>query len=304
MEQKVDIYQEITNRVIAALENGTVPWQQPWVSVNGIGAYNRVSRKPYSLLNQIILGQPGEWASFKQWQAAGAHVKKGEKSSLNVWWSVLTFPKKDDSGNVERDGNGSPVMVSVPKLKWNRVFHISQVEKNEGGVMEPVIQPEPLPNGVKPVELADKTLMEYLDREHIRLEEGGDRACYSPSFDRICLPGRAQFKSTAEYYSTAFHEAVHSTGHKSRLNRIEKDAHFGNTEYSKEELCAEMGSAMILHTLGVDTESSFANTAAYIKNWLRVLKGDNKFVVGAASRAEKAAKFILNIEEKRSAENA
>ena len=154
MEQKVDIYQEITNRVIAALENGTVPWQQPWVSVNGIGAYNRVSRKPYSLLNQIILGQPGEWASFKQWQAAGAHVKKGEKSSLNVWWSVLTFPKKDDSGNVERDGNGSPVMVSVPKLKWNRVFHISQVEKNEGGVMEPVIQPEPLPNGVKPVELA------------------------------------------------------------------------------------------------------------------------------------------------------
>ena len=74
MEQKVDIYQEITNRVIAALENGTVPWQQPWVSVNGIGAYNRVSRKPYSLLNQIILGQPGEWASFKQWQSGRKRI--------------------------------------------------------------------------------------------------------------------------------------------------------------------------------------------------------------------------------------
>ena len=87
METKMNIYQEITDKVISALENGTVPWQQPWVSVGGVGAYNRVSRKPYSLLNQIILGQPGEWASFKQWQEAGAHVKKGEKSSLNVWWS-------------------------------------------------------------------------------------------------------------------------------------------------------------------------------------------------------------------------
>lgn len=297
METKMNIYQEITDKVITALENGTVPWQQPWVSVGGIGAYNRVSRKPYSLLNQIILGQPGEWASFKQWQEAGAHVKKGEKSSLNVWWSVLTFPKKDDAGNVVME-DGKPLMVSVPKLKWNRVFHISQVEKNDGDTMEPVIQPEPLPNGVEAVELADKTFLEYLQREKIRLEEGGDRACYSPAFDRICLPMRAQFKSTAEYYSAAFHEAVHSTGHKSRLNRLEKDAHFGNEEYSKEELCAEMGSAMILHSLGVDTESSFANTAAYIKSWLRVLKGDNKFVVGAASRAEKAAKFILNIQEK------
>lgn len=299
-----DIYQEITDRVIAALENGTIPWQQPWVSVNGHGAYNRVTKKTYSLLNQIILERPGEWASYKQWQTIGAHVKKGEKSSLNVWWSMLTFPKKDANGQIVKDKDGNTVMTTVPKLKWNRVFHISQVADADGNPVEPVFKPEPLPNGVTVNQIASDTFFDYLHREHIQFNEGGDRAFYSPASDSITLPECAQFKSTAEYYSTAFHEAVHSTGHKSRLNRIDKPASFGSAEYSKEELCAEMGSAMILHSLGVETASSFANSAAYIQSWLKALRSDKKFVVGAASRAEKAAKLIMNISDMNKEEEA
>lgn len=303
-EERMDIYQEITNRVIAALENGTVPWKQPWVSVNGKGAYNRITKRSYSLLNQIILGQPGEWASFKQWQTAGAHVKKGEKGSLNVWWSMLRYPKKDLDGGIVRDADGNTVMVTVPKLKWNRVFHISQVESNDGKPMDPVIKPEPLPNGVTVNQIASDTFFGYMERFHIIFKEEGDRAAYSPALDTIYLPRKEQFRSTAEYYSTAFHEAVHSTGHQSRLNRIDKPSSFGSSEYSKEELCAEMGSAMILHSIGVETESSFANSAAYIQSWLKALRSDKKFVVGAASRAEKAAKLILNISDTNKEEEA
>ncbi len=114
------------------------------------------------------------------------------------------------------------------------------------------------------------------------------------------MPLREQFYETAEYYGTLFHEAVHSTGHESRLNRLEPGAvpaAFGSADYSKEELVAEIGSATILHEIKIETDSSFRNNTAYIQNWLGVLKGDKKFIVSAASRAEKAVNLILNIQQ-------
>ena len=125
-----------------------------------------------------------------------------------------------------------------------------------------------------------------------------DKAYYSPTVDKIVLPIMEQFPQVAEYYSTAFHEAVHSTGHKSRLNRFTGEAAaamFGSESYSKEELIAEIGSACIMHDIGIETTGTFRNSAAYIQNWLKVLKNDKRMIVAAASRADKAARLILNI---------
>jgi antirestriction protein ArdC len=109
----------------------------------------------------------------------------------------------------------------------------------------------------------------------------------------ICLPLREQFKTAAGYYGTLFHEATHSTGHSTRLDRLHRNARFGNGEYSKEELVAELGSAYLLHHAGLDTAAETRNAAAYIQSWLKALKNDRKMLVWAAAKAEKAARFIL-----------
>lgn len=120
-----------------------------------------------------------------------------------------------------------------------------------------------------------------------------DNAFYSPLTDSVTLPLLEQFSETAEYYSTAFHELVHSTGHVSRLDRLDKTAYFGNEAYSKEELIAEIGSAALVNHAGIETSASFRNSAAYIQGWLEVLKGDKRFIVSAAGKAEKAVDLIL-----------
>ena len=123
--------------------------------------------------------------------------------------------------------------------------------------------------------------------------EAGDRAFYRPSTDSITLPTLNQFAATAEYYSTAFHELTHSTGHSKRLNRLEKTAFFGSEAYSKEELIAEIGAAALVNVAGLETAKSFRNTTAYIQNWLSVLKNDKRFIVSASGKAEKAVNLIL-----------
>jgi len=123
--------------------------------------------------------------------------------------------------------------------------------------------------------------------------EAGDRAFYRPSTDRITLPLMEQFRETAEYYSTAFHELIHSTGHMTRLNRLDKTAFFGTEAYSKEELIAEIGASALVNVAGLETASSFRNNTAYVQNWLQVLKNDKRFIVSASGKAEKAVALIL-----------
>ena len=122
----------------------------------------------------------------------------------------------------------------------------------------------------------------------------GDKAFYRPSTDEVVLPIRKQFVSTAEYYSTVFHELTHSTGHPSRLNRLSKPTFFGTEDYSKEELVAEIGASALVNHVGLETTSSLRNNSAYIQNWLSVLKNDKRFIVSAAGKAEKAVNLILN----------
>lgn len=149
---------------------------------------------------------------------------------------------------------------------------------------------------VEPIEEADKIITMYVNREHLDFKElPSNKAFYSPSCDRVVVPMKEQYENINEYYSTTFHELTHSTGHKSRLDRLETGAiaSFGSETYSKEELVAEIGSASLMNMLGIETPQTFKNSTAYIQNWLQVLKNDNKFIVSASSRAEKAVNYIL-----------
>ena len=148
-----------------------------------------------------------------------------------------------------------------------------------------------------PIEEAEKIMREYEERNSplkIKVRKS-NRAYYSPSGDYIVLPELKQYRRVEEFYSTAFHEITHSTGHSSRLGRIATGLlSFGNEEYSREELVAEIGSAMCLNRLGIDTQKSFRNSVAYIQSWMRALQNDNKMIFWASSRAEAAVKFIFN----------
>lgn len=281
----INVYELVTNRIIEQLENNIIPWEKPWSGTID-GAFNRVSKKPYSILNQMLLKYDNEYASFKQWKDLGGHIRKGEKSEIVVFWKMYPIKEKQD--------DGTEIIKTIPLLKYINVFHISQVD----GV-EPLKQK--VTHDIEPIDKAEKILNDYWNRENITIEHvKGDKAFYSPMFDKIQLPLFEQFKQSEEYYSTAFHESVHSTMKTSRCNRQEdrkgKVVSFGSEEYSKEELVAEVGSAQLMNMVGIETTKSFRNSTAYIQSWLKVLRNDNKFIVSASSKAEKAVNYILGIQ--------
>ncbi|MBQ4085303.1 MAG: DUF1738 domain-containing protein [Clostridia bacterium] len=272
----MDIYAEVTSRIMEQMEQGKIPWQQPWVSTGGCISHS--TGKPYSLLNQMLLGKPGEYVTFKQCQQEGGKVRKGEKSRMVVFWKWMQI--KDEETGEEKD---------IPFLRYYNVFHIDQCEgltaKHTATMPETAATPD---------QTAEDTIADYISRSGVQLNhEKGDRAFYRPVADTITVPLISQFADTAEYYSTLFHEMTHSTGHATRLNRLEKTAFFGSEAYSKEELIAQIGAATLVHHTGLETPSSFRNNAAYIQNWLKVLKNDKRFIVSAAGKAEKAVDMIL-----------
>ena len=291
----MDIFAAVTDRIIAELESGIIPWNRPWSGVSE-GAIRRSNGKPYSLINQLLLGKPGEYLTFKQCKDEGGKVKKGAKSKMVVFWKVLHREKKDASGNVIRDENGLPVDDPIPMLRYYNVFHIDDCEG-----IQPKYTAEHLPATASSLERAEEIIAEYSSRAKLTIEHSKqNRAFYSPSRHLVSLPLMEQFEDTAGYYETAFHELTHSTGHESLLNRFSENdgaAAFGSESYSKEELVAEIGACGILHELGLETAKSFRNNAAYIQSWLSALKNDKRLIVSAAGRAEKAIRLILGEQE-------
>ena len=274
-----DIYAAVTDRIVQQLEKGVVPWRKPWTGVRS-GAISGATGKPYSLLNQMLLAKAGEWYTWNQIQALGGKVRKGEKSSMVVFWKQTPVKEEDPA-------TGEQIERMIPVLKYFNVFHIDQLD----GIEAKTIDPEAIDPATDTA--ADAIIAGYLQRSGVELEHRkGDEAFYSPSVDRVVLPLREQFPSMAEYYSTAFHELTHSTGHSSRLDRISRRAFFGNEDYSREELVAEIGAAALLNHCGIETADSFKNSAAYIQSWLRALRNDKKLIVSAAGAAAKAFDLI------------
>ena len=273
---KESLYEIITNRIIDELEQGIIPWRKPWIASGQ--AISHVTGKPYSLLNQMLLGHGGEYVTFKQVQDEGGRVKKGAKAQMVVFWKWI---EQEDEETKEKK--------KIPYLRYFNVFHIDQCE----GIKAK--HAEPLPQAVEPNAAAEAIIADYLKRSGVKLiHEEGNRAFYRPSSDSVTLPLIDQFRNTAEYYGTAFHELTHSTGHESRLNRLHTVAAFGSEDYSKEELIAEIGAAALVNHAGLETADSFKNNTAYIQNWLQALRNDKRFIVSVAGKAEKAVNLILN----------
>ena len=272
-----DVYQMVTDRIIALMEQGKIPWERPWTGA-GRYAIKRASGEPYSLLNQMLLGEPGEYLSFNECKRQGGKIKKGAKARMVVFWKMLEKPEEKD---------GEVKMRQIPYLKYSNVFHINDCEGLEPKHYEEVMR------DFEPISKAEEVIAGYVARSGVTLfHEHQGRAYYSPSDDKVVLPLKEQFTGEAEYYSTAFHELTHSTGHKSRLDRLTEGAAFGDKSYSKEELIAEIGSASIMSLLGIETDGSFRNSTAYIQNWIKALCNDKRMIISASSKAEKAVEMI------------
>ena len=282
-----NVYQMVTDRIVEQMSKGIIPWHQPWVGGCGLGAISYTTRKPYSILNQFLLGKPGEWLTWKQVYDRGGKVKKGAKARFCVFYQMTERV-------VENEETGEKKMERFPILKWYHVFHIDDTEG-----IQSKIEPVTPDNNIKPIEKAEEVIAAYVAREDglsFINDRESDSAYYSPMKDEVVVPMITQYEIPEEYYSTAFHELTHSTMHEKRCNRKaeNKKASFGNADYSREELVAELGAAMLCNNIGIENEKAFKNSAAYIQNWLKALKNDTKMIVWASGRAEKAARYILN----------
>ena len=295
---KFDMYAAVTERIIAMLEDGVIPWEKPWTGGNG--AWSRSTGKNYSLVNQFML-EEGEYVTYSQMVKEGGKLKPNEDGenpkAKQVWeFYYKRFDKEVENGET---GEVETKAVFVPKCKYTNVFN---VEKDTTLTLKYDRRAEP--NGVEPLDALENIREDYVTRSGVTFEEHlSNEAYYSPIRDKVCVPLKEQFERVAEYYSTVFHELAHSTGHRTRLNRFDGSiAFFGSEDYSREELVAELTACSVLANMGVETSSSFRNNAAYIQSWVQALKEDTQAIIRASAKAEAAFYLIMGMENPRSAE--
>lgn len=285
------IYQIVTDRICEQLNKGIIPWNRPWTGVAD-GAISYTTRKPYSLLNQMLLGEDGEYITFNEVAKLGGKIKKGAKSQMVVFFKRYVKEESITNPDTGEEENKEKITFA---LRYYNVFNIKDCE----GIPAKTREEKRLFTEDK---TGEEVISEYINREAsngFKFENiKGNRAYYSPSLDKVVLPLKEQFKREGEYYSTAFHEIAHSTLKECRCNRKQKETvHFGDEDYSKEELVAEITSANICSVTGIETTSTFQNSVAYIQSWLRALQNDTKMIVFASSQAEKATRYILGVNE-------
>lgn len=286
-------YQIITDRVIAMLEAGVVPWRKPW---NDLGAPRSLpTGKPYRGVNTFLLAMTAAmrayespyWLTFRQARERGGRVRKGETGTPVVFWKIIQRNTEDEDADEEANkGRRFPV------LRHYVVFNVEQCD----GIEYPTPQATERP--FSPIAGCERIVREMPRAPVIR--HGGYRASYDPVADIATMPKPERFVSDEDYYATFFHELVHSTGHKSRLGRpTVRDAPFGSKMYAKEELIAEMGATFLCSHVGIDN-STIENAVAYIEAWLRRLRKDPRLIVVAAAAAQKACEYVLGETERRS----
>jgi antirestriction protein ArdC len=279
-----DVYTRITNQIVEAIEEGAADWHMPWhcTGKDSFAPLNAATQKPYRGVNVLSLwaaarqhGFPtGYWATYKQWQEMGAQVRKGEKSSLVVFWKFADAKSEDDDGPTTEETSCRLVLA-----RGYSVFNAAQVD------------------GFVPPEVAERPVAERIAcADHFfaglgaTIQHGGNRAYYQPSTDSIQMPEFEAFVDPISYYSTLAHEATHWTGAPSRLNR-DLSGRFGNEAYAAEELLAELGAAFICADLALCNEPR-PDHAAYVANWLTVLKKDKHAIFTAASKAQAAVDWM------------
>ncbi len=279
-----DLYQEITDQIVRMLDNGVVPWRNPILGRGTAGhPMNLESGKAYRGVNVFLLAvkafahgyESSYWLTFNQAKNRGGSVRKGEKSTMVVFWKQHA---------ITDEKTGKP--KTIPVLRYFNVFNVAQCE----GINPPdakLFQPIDF----KPLEAAEAIVKTYADPPTI--EHGGNQAFYRPAVDLVRVPEPTRYTSGEEYYSVLFHELAHSTGHSKRLDRKLDTAPkpFGSSDYGREELVAEMASAFLCGHAGINP-SVIDNQASYIAGWLKTIRSDKRLVIVAAGAAQRASDLI------------
>ena len=295
-KQRKNMYQEITNTVVEALKNDTIPWEKPWkagCSMKNMPrsvATGKVYRGVNIWLTAMADFESPWWMTYKQCQDLGGNVKGGESSTELCYFKIVEI----------KDKTTKEVTDKYPILKSFRVFNLEQCELPKEALDKLDARLEKLDNDAivnenEVIENAQKLMDSYFKREKIEVFTGGNRAYYQPSTDRIQMPDMKHFVDSESYYATLFHEGIHSTGHESRLARedLSKIARFVDEDYTREELNAELGASFLCGVTGIENKSVASNRDAYIKGWLTKLESDPKAVVVASGKAMKASEFVL-----------
>ncbi len=313
-----NIYEIITNQIVEKLEDGLVPWQKPWASHSPFPV-NFTSKKNYRGINVFILylqnlankyNSPF-WLTFNQAKKISGYEKSGR-----YWkWTKMTNGKRiDPKYGVKKGETGTRVIFwkfieindsdapdgrkNIPLLRYYTVFNVDQCNLPKK-VLAKINIDKRTESEINTIDKAEKICANY----KIKVEHGGDRAYYNKKDDFIQLPDRTRYESDEEYYLNRFHEMIHSTGSKEKLDRdtIVDASYFGDSNYSKEELIAEMGACFLAAESGINLEGSkiFDNSVSYLKGWMDKIKSDPKLLIQAAGKAQKAVDFILGKEWKK-----
>ncbi len=287
-----DIYARITAKIVTALENGVRPWVRPWSAEHAAGRITRPLRhngEPYTGINILSLWASATeqgfaapiWMTYRQATELGAHIRKGEKGSPVVYANSITRNETDAD-------TGAEVAREIHFLKGYTVFNVEQCEglpAQYHALASPRLE---VPARIARAE-------SFFSATGASLAHGGNRAFYRPSTDSIVLPPFETFRDPESYYATLAHETTHWTAHESRLARDFGSRRFGSEGYAIEELVAELGAAFLCADLDLTLEPR-EDHAAYLANWLEVLKADNRAIFTAASHAQRAADFLNNLQ--------
>jgi antirestriction protein ArdC len=290
---KSSVYQIVTDRMVASLSAGVIPWEKPWQTPHFAGGpfpRNFRTGKPYRGINVMLLWSCSYsspfWLTFNQAKELNGSVRKGEKGTQIVFYKQLRDRQKIHDNQAAEEDRRAPFV-----LTYHTVFNVEQCD----GLTLPQIEQPTHPNEVEVDATCEAIVTGWSNRPGLQLTSTTEyRAYYRSSTDSVHMPARVRFVDAPHYYSTLFHELIHSTGHESRLNRT-FGSRFGDDLYSKEELVAEMGAAFLCAIASIANENTERNTTAYLQNWISKLKDDNRLIVHAAANAQKAVDSILGI---------
>ena len=289
---KTDIYQRITDQIVAELEKGVRPWLKPWNAEHAAGRITRPLRAngvPYRGINILMLWAAATgngfaaplWLTYKQAQELGGQVRKGEKGSLVVYANTITRIEQDTD-------TGEDLERQIPFMKGYTVFNAEQVDGLPAhfyALQEPALDP------VARDERADA----FFAAARADIRHGGNQAYYAIGEDRVQMPPFEAFRDAESYYATLAHELTHWTRHPSRLDREFGRKKWGDEGYAKEELVAELGAAFLSAQLDLTPEPR-ADHASYIASWLKVLKDDKRAIFTAAAHAQRAADYLIDLQ--------
>ncbi len=271
----------VTDQIIKKLEQGTIAWHKTWKVDR---PQNFKTKRPYRGINILLLGMTDfncpYWASFKQISELGGKVKKGSKGTMIIYWKILEYTEKGNN-------KGENKTKKIPLLRYYKIFNLEQTTG---------IEYKTEIKKFNPIEKAEEIVAGYKTKPDIK--NNTERAYYSPVLDYISIPEQERFELPEHYYTTLFHELVHSTGAVHRLKRktVTDATFFGSESYSKEELVAELGASFLSAESNIE-QKTLNNSASYIAGWLQQLKNDKTLIIHASALASKAVDYILNKEK-------